>query len=167
MTPCARSSPACSADLELVFDQEGDQTVGLRFNGVMIPAGATILDAYVQFEVDEANTVATTLTVEGEDADNAAAFAASSWNISSRPRTLAAVAWSPAAWPAAHEAGLDQRTPDIASVIQEIVNRPGWSSGHSLAVIISGTGERTAESFDGAQSAAAPLLHVEYEVPGS
>ncbi len=156
-----------SSDLELVFDKGGDQTVGLRFNAVTIPAGATILDAYVQFEVDEPNTVVTALTIEGEDADDAATFAASSGNISSRPRTVAAVAWSPVTWPAKHEAGLDQRTPNIASVIQEIVGRPGWSSGNSLAVIISGTGERTAESFDGRQSTGAPLLHVEYVPPGS
>jgi hypothetical protein len=61
------------------------------------------------------------------------------------------------------EAGLDQRTPDIASVIQEIVSRPGWTSGNSLVVIITGTGERVAESYDGV-AAAAPLLHVEYTI---
>jgi hypothetical protein len=62
------------------------------------------------------------------------------------------------------EAGLDQRTPDITSVVQEIVNRLGWVSGNSLAIIVSGTGARTAESFEG-DSAGAPLLHVEYD-PG-
>ena len=156
-----------SSDLELVFDRDGDQTVGLRFNAVTIPAGATILDAAVQFETDEPNTVATALTIQGENTDDAATFAAISGNITSRPRTLAAVAWSPAAWPTKHEAGLDQLTPNIAAVIQEIVDRPGWSSGNSLAVLISGTGERTAESFDGRQSTGAPLLHVEYVLPGS
>jgi hypothetical protein len=59
------------------------------------------------------------------------------------------------------EAGAGQRTPDISSIIQEIVTRLGWSSGNSLVVIITGTGERTAESYDG-DSAGAPLLYVEY-----
>jgi len=49
-------------------------------------------------------------------------------------------------------------------VIQEIVNRPGWSSGNSLVIIVSGGGERTAESYDGDQ-AGAPLLYVEYNQP--
>ncbi len=59
------------------------------------------------------------------------------------------------------EAGPDQQTPDIASVIQEIVDRGGWNSGNSLVIIITGTGTRTAEAYDGDQ-AGAPLLHVEY-----
>jgi hypothetical protein len=139
----------------------------MRFNGIDIPQGATILNAFVQFEVDEPNTVATSLTIQGQDADNAATFIASNGNITSRPRTTAAVLWSPVEWPTRSVAGVNQQTPDIASVIQEIVDRPGWSPSNSLAVIISGTGERTAESFDGSQSAAAPLLHVEYTVPGS
>jgi hypothetical protein len=59
------------------------------------------------------------------------------------------------------EVGPDQQTPDIAPIIQEIVNRPGWSSGNSLVIIVSGTGERVAESYRG-DPAGAPLLHVEY-----
>jgi hypothetical protein len=61
----------------------------------------------------------------------------------------------------AGEAGPDQQTPNIASIIQEIVNRPGWSSGNSIVIIVTGTGERTAESYDGNPNGA-PLLHLEY-----
>lgn len=69
--------------------------------------------------------------------------------------------WSPPPWTTKGEAGPDQRTPDITPVIQEIVNRPGWASGNSLALIITGAGKRTAKSYNGDQ-AGAPLLHVEY-----
>ena len=150
-----------SSDLELVFDSGGDQVVGMRFNGINIPPGAIISNALIQFQVDEINAVATSLTFQGEDVDNAATFIDSNWNVSSRPRTAAAVAWSPVAWSTRGEAGVDQQTPDISSVIQEIVNRPGWMQNNSLVVIISGTGERTAEAYDGDQ-AGAPLLRVEY-----
>ncbi len=146
-----------SSDLELVFDR-GDQTVGMRFNGVDIPQAATITKAYVQFKVDEVNSGATFLTIEGEDIDDAVTFSSSKRNISSRPRTTAAVAWSPPSW---LTVGVDQQTPDIASVIQEIVDRDGWLSGKSLVIIITGTGERVAESYNG-DPAGAPLLHVEY-----
>ncbi len=38
-----------SSDLELVDDgSRTDQTVGMRFNGIDIPQGATILNSYVQ-----------------------------------------------------------------------------------------------------------------------
>jgi hypothetical protein len=149
-----------SSDLELVFDK-GDQTVGMRFNGVNIPRAATITNAYLQFKVDEINSGATSLTIEGEDIDDAVTFSSSKRNISSRPRTTAAVSWSPPPWTTKGETGPDQRTPNIASTIQKIVDRPGWSNGNSLVIIITGTGERTAESFNGDQ-AGAPLLHVEY-----
>ena len=150
-----------SADLELVFEGGGDQTVGMRFNGVDIPQGAKILGAYVQFQADEIHTGATELTIQGEDTDHAATFLTSRWNISPRPRTTEVVRWSPVPWTTVGEAGLDQQTPDIASVLQEIVDRPGWSSGNSLVIIIHGTGERVAESVNG-DTDGAPLLHVEY-----
>jgi hypothetical protein len=59
------------------------------------------------------------------------------------------------------QTGAAQRTPDISSVIQEVVGRPGWSGGNSLVLIITGTGERVAESYNGDRNGA-PLLHVEY-----
>ena len=153
-----------SSDLELVNDG-GDQTVGMRFNGVTIPHGAAISNAYVQFQVDEADTEATSLTIRGDSTDNAATFTTATGNISSRRRTASAVSWSPVPWSTVGAAGPDQRTPNIAAIIQEIVNRAGWSSGNSLAIIITGTGHRTAESFNGL-AAAAPLLHVDYVVGG-
>jgi hypothetical protein len=146
-----------SSDLELVFDGGGHQTVGMRFNGINIPPGANIINAYVQFQVDETIPAdPTDLTIQGEKVAHAATFTVTNGSISSRPRTTAAVSWSPAPWLTVGEAGPDQQTPDIAPVIQEIVNQPGWASGNSLVVIITGSGERTAESYDGVP-AAAPL----------
>ena len=151
-----------SSDLELTFDRGGNQTVGMRFNGLSIPPGANIANAYIQFQVDETiPTDPTDLTIQGEDHDNAPTFSAANWDISSRAVTGAAVNWIPAPWTTVGQAGPDQQTPNIASIIQEIVNRPSWSIGNSLVIIITGTGERTAESFNG-NPAAAPLLHVEY-----
>jgi hypothetical protein len=151
-----------SSDLELVADgSNNNQTVGMRFAGVSIPQGRTIVNAWVQFQVDEATSVATSLQVQGQASDNAALFTTASGNVSQRPRTTA-VPWSPVAWPTVGAAGTAQRTPNLAAVIQQIVDRPGWVSGNALAVIVTGTGWRVAESFDGLP-AAAPLLHVEYQ----
>jgi hypothetical protein len=154
-----------SPDLDLTYDHRSYQAVGMRFSGTGIPKGATIVNAYIQFQTDETQSVETSLTIQGEDTDYAGSFLKQTGNISSRPRTAAAVSWSPPAWTTVGEAGPDQRTPDIASVIQEIVYRPGWSSDNAMVLIITGTGERVAESYDGS-SAAAPLLHVEYKPGG-
>jgi hypothetical protein len=58
-------------------------------------------------------------------------------------------------------AGAEQRTPELASVIQQIVDRAGWQSGNALALFVTGSGHRTAVAFDGAATGAA-LLHIEY-----
>ena len=153
-----------SSDLELVQDGGGAQTVGLCFAGVNVPNAASVLNAYIQFQVDESNTGSTSLIIHGEATDNAATFNSSAGNISSRPTTAAQVSWIPAPWQTIGDAGIDQRTPDITSIVQEIVNYPGWSNGNRLAIIINGSGERVAEAFNGV-AAGAPLLHVEFLPP--
>ena len=153
-----------SSDLEFVTDGSTVQTVGLRWTGLAIPKGATIQAAYIQFAADEAHSEATTLTLRAQAADNAATFASTSLNVSSRARTTAAATWSPAAW-VAGQAGANQRTPDLTAVIQEVVNRPGWVSGNALAIIVNGSGHRTAFAFEGGAAQAA-LLHVEYTTQG-
>lgn len=117
-------------------------------------AGATI--------TVESQIAATSLTIEGEASDPSLQFESIAGNITSRPPTVASVVWSPPEWPTVGEAGLAQRTPDLAAIIQEVVDGPGWASGKALVVIIkAGVGDRTAESFEG-DPAGAPLLHVEY-----
>jgi hypothetical protein len=150
-----------SSDLELTQDKTNQQVVGMRFTGVNIPPAASIQSAYIQFQADETGSDPTSLTIYAEAVDNATTFADATGNITNRTTTSAAVAWSPVPWTTVGQAGPDEQTSDIATVIQEIVNRPGWSSGNALAIIITGTGKRTAESFNGVSSAA-PRLHIEY-----
>ncbi|MFP5372660.1 MAG: PKD domain-containing protein, partial [Actinomycetes bacterium] len=148
-------------DLELVADGTSAQTVGLRFTGVSIPKGSTITNAYVQFQVDEATTAAANLTVAGQAADNATTFTTASGNISTRQRTGATVTWAPTAWSTVGARTAAQRTPDLSRVLQEIVSRTNWASGNALALILTGTGTRTAEAFESG-AALAPALHIQY-----
>jgi hypothetical protein len=148
-----------NGDLELVTDGSDVQAVGLRFTDLGIPRGVNITHAYVQFQVDHTSSVATNLTVRAQSADHAAPFTTVKFNLSSRPRTAASVAWSPPPWTKRLVAEEDQRTPDLSAVLQEVVDRPGWASGNALALVISGSGSRVAESFDGGF---ASILHVEY-----
>lgn len=150
-----------SGDLEIIRDGTNDQTVGMRFRGVSIPQGSLISNAYIQFQVDEAKNEPGVLTIQAQAIDNAPTFTTTSGSISTRARTAASVFWSPPPWSTVGQAGPDQRTPDISSVIQEVVERAGWASGNALVIVITGTGKRVAESYNGG-AAAAPLLHVEF-----
>ena len=143
-----------STDLELVDDVEplssGTQTIGLRFNSIAIPSGARITNAAIRFRAvaaDSPNTNANTakLVIQGQAADNPSSFkGATRYDVSARPRTGAAVTWAPSSW----AAGSYYDTPDLAMVAQEIVNRPGWSSGNSMVFVVTGSGSRSAESWD-------------------
>ncbi len=155
-----------SSDIELVYDGSKNQTIGLRFQDLTIPQGAIITTAYVQFTVDETNSAATSVTIRAQDTDSASAFTNSDFNVSSRLTTSESVSWQPANWSSVGAAGNDQRTPEMKSIIQEVVNRSGWLAGNELALIITGSGERTAESYNGSSSKAA-LLHIEYADDGS
>jgi uncharacterized repeat protein (TIGR02543 family) len=152
-----------STDLEMV-DESGSssnrQLVGLRFTGLTIPKGVNITGAYIQFTCDDDNTGSTSLTIKAEDTDNSPTFTSGSGNISSRTTTSASVSWSPPAWTIIGEAGAAQQTPDISSLIQEVIDRPGYSYGNPITIIITGSGEREAEAYDGT---AAPVLYIKAE----
>ncbi len=157
-----------SSDLELGYDSYagGLQIVGIRFRNINIPQGATITSAYIEFETDETDSGTTNLVIFGEDDDSAKQFNNSDYNISDdRTKTSAYVNWSPSSWNSTNEL---HQTPDISTIIQEIVNRSGWTANNNLVIIVEpGSGcttsscQRTAESHEG-ESNAAPLLVVEY-----
>jgi hypothetical protein len=150
-----------SNDLEFTEDGALLQVLGLRFRNLPIPTGATIVGARIQLTVDEIQTVPTSLVVEGEASDDAAEFVKVDGNLTSRPRTGNAVSWDPLAWTDVGDAGADQRTPELTAIVQEIVDRPGWAADQALAFVISGSGHRTAEAYDGVPDRAA-VLEVEY-----
>jgi hypothetical protein len=150
-----------SGDLEMVRDNGADQTVGLRFAGVAVPPGATITNAYVQFTTQATGaTAVTSLTIKGEAADNPGTFTTAIGNISARATTSAVVGWSVPIWTSVGAAGQDQRTPNLATVVQQLVSRPGWTNGNAIVLIITGTGRRVAHTFE---SGVPAVLHVEYQ----
>ncbi len=150
-----------STDLDMMVDGTLPQSaVGLRFNGINIPRGATVLDAYVQFEANESSSEATTLSIHGQAIDDAPTFTTAKFNVTSRTLTNTSVSWTPPAWVKA-ERGPAERTPGLTSVIQEIVGpTTNWAAGNAIVLVIAGSGRRVAESFDGARFA--PVLHIQW-----
>lgn len=133
-----------SSDIELVNDGATHQTIGLYFSGINVTQGQTISAAYIQFQVDEASTGSVTFTIKGEDTDNATTFGSTTYDASGRTTTTASETWSPADWNTVGESSTNQKTVDISSVIQEIVNRAGWVSGNNIVIIITGADNATA-----------------------
>ena len=150
-----------SLDLQLI-DSGGAQEVGMRFLSISIPPGASITNAYVEFTTILAQSGATDLTFRAEAVDDSTTFAPVASDVSGRTKTTASVAWSTV--PAWNTLGETHQTPNLAGIIQEVVDRAGWTAGSSISIFVTGTGARTATSYDGS-SAEAPLLHVDFN-PG-
>ncbi|ESY76091.1 hypothetical protein X743_01200 [Mesorhizobium sp. LNHC252B00] len=153
-------------DLELGYDSSTRQTVGIRFTAIDIPQGAIITGAYIQFQANEVKTGVTSLLIKGEDTDDASAFTSVSFDVSSRATTDASAAWTPDPWNTVGEQGLTERSPDLSAIVQEIINRSGWAALNDMAFLVTGTGTRTADSYEYSPTSA-PLLHIEYLLPGS
>lgn len=147
-----------SNDLQLTMDGSNNQIVGIRFTNLTIPVGATITNAYITFTSKDDKSGATSISMKCQAADNAPTFTTTNSSISARPTTLSFADWSNIpAWTKDNT----YNTPDLSSVVQEVVGRSGWSSGNSIVFIITGSGERKAYSYDGS-STKAPVLTITY-----
>ena len=139
-----------SGDLEMALDGTDVLKVGVRFTGLKIPQGATINNAYIQFTSDDTENVnPCNLNISAESSDNSVTFLSTGYDLSDRPKTSAEVFWSPPEWTVKHEAGPDEKTPDLATIVQEVVDRPGYNSNSALTFFVEGTGRRSADAFDG------------------
>ncbi len=159
-----------SSDLEL-HGIQGDETVGagyvgLRFNGLIIPQGASIVNATIMFQVDETFTdVPLTVTFYGEDIGNATPYSSTAFNLTDRTKTTAWVNWSIPHW---SSVGEKKNTTNLNSIVEEIVGRGDWISGNSLNIMVRdiyGVGQRTAEDGDSAGQGA--ILYVNYSSVGA
>ena len=149
-----------SSDLELV-DDGGDQEIGIRFTGVIVPVGATITNAYVQFTNDgeTGHTEATNLIFRADVQNNPGTFTIAPNNVTGRTGTTNSVPWnSIPQWTPSESVW---NSPDLSIIIQEIVDGGLWDSGEAMVILITGTGHRNAHSYNG-DNLKAPLLHIEY-----
>ena len=136
-----------SDDLEIAYDpQHGPQAIGLRFTGVTVPAKAVILSAFLGFTAfDSPNTGTETdvaVTITGEASASSTTFVDDpnetgpnppSFGVTSLTPTDASVPWTiTGAW----SADVEYSSADTGTIVQEIVDLAGWTSGGSLIFII-------------------------------
>lgn len=144
------------SDNKLNFTKDGEcgstnQTnVGLMFNlGSSLPKGVTITNATLKFTASDSDSQAVSVNIEGIDADNYSNFTTSSSpQLQPAPRTSANTTWAISTW-TANASGSAQTSPNIASVVQEIINRPGWSEGNNIGLVLehaAGGGKRRART---------------------
>lgn len=101
-----------------------------HFQSVSVPQGATI-DSAILYLYPHPSYPTPSGTLYGDDADDSAQPAATTAELttSDRDYTTASVSWSDTLG-----SGF-QPTPDLKTIIQEIVDRGGWSSGNAMTIL--------------------------------
>jgi len=138
----------------------GQYATGLRFRNIQVPQGALIKSATLKIC---SSTSGLTGQLEAglwaEAADNPEDF---SWRkISQLTKTDVFVPWvwsANAPW----TASTWYDSPDIANIVQEVVDRPGWESDNAMVIVLwpgaySGS-DRKIWAYDGHASSAAKLV---------
>jgi hypothetical protein len=138
---------------------------GFRFQNVPIPGSSLIFieSAYLKpvliSDAATGNQDDAACDIYGHAADNSATFTGGGADITGRARTTASVAWDEDDL----GDGLERVvSPNLRAIIQEIIDRPGWSLGNSLSLLLIGRIQGSAktatfESYDESAVNAAEL----------
>ncbi len=164
-----------SSDIEMPWEGDGasgnKQIIGLRFRDIPFEKGEEINSAYVQFTGDDQKVSGATvnLIISGLLQLNPDEFGSGENFYDDRnPKTTAEVKWSDIPDWTMVQATPESRTPNIASIINEIINQDGWASGNALVLFIRddetnpSTDIRSALANGGSTGA---VLHIEIDVP--
>ncbi len=158
-----------NAPIIYMTQSPSSEYVGLRFQNIEIPQGAQINNAHIQFSNASENESSglADLLVYGENTGNASPFDLNTANnIFDRVSTDATANWSPPDWQILNSTGINERTPPMTDIIQEIVDHDDWAAGNAMSFVISGTGQRVFWTYDG-NTNLAPKIIIEAEAVAS
>jgi len=141
------------------------RSVSLRFTSVTIGQGDTINSAKITFTGSDSRSSQTiNMKIHGVDEDNTAEFVISPADTArTRTKTTANVDWDATI---TTSDGSTHDTADITSVVQEIVDRGGWSSGNAMAFWVTDDGSSSGNYINvydyNTDSTKAALLTIDY-----
>jgi hypothetical protein len=130
---------------------------GLRFQGITLPVGAYVTEAYLNHYAYVSDSNNMHQDFWAEDGASPGTFTTGANNISNRTRTTATIGWSPAPW----VAGNWYKSPNLKTLIQELVDTYDYSTGADMVLISKfdsvGLYERLFYSHDNNPGASAKL----------
>lgn len=149
-----------------IGDEGTPEEAGFRFLGLNTPKNATIISAYITLTSNSVST-ADNVNVRIKGESNATPATFSTYNdFAGRTRTTALVDWSTIP----HWAFFTTyNTPEIKTIVQEIVNLAGWGVGQNITLFIANNSSTaSANRAVNDYSASAPdaaILYVQWSVP--
>ena len=137
--------------------------IGLRFQGTGLAKGTIINSAVLKLHLPSGSYDTPNVTQYGQLIPSAPAFTTNTNDISDRTLTQAAVPWTSTAGGSGW-----RQPPDIAAVIQEIVDQDDWVEDNYFAVIMRGNGTTSSPLRISAYEAGLstrPYIIIEYTTP--
>lgn len=122
----------------------------VRFPGIVVPVGATITSATIEVHAAGLTGAIPQMKIDANAADNPAAPASRS-AVNAMVHTTANATWTPSTW----ATPTPYTSPELKTVIQELINRPGWASGNAILMFFNDVntanvlGQLTFTSFEG------------------
>lgn len=133
---CKESSYTWDQSLDLVMGRFYE-TYGIfiRFPSIPIPAGSTILSSYVRlFSRHPQSDTTCNIDCYFNDSDDAMAPASTVISLLNLDLT-SAIAWNNLpSW----ERNTWHETPELKTILQAVIDRPGWNFGQAVMVILQG-----------------------------
>ncbi|NNF20432.1 MAG: T9SS type A sorting domain-containing protein, partial [Saprospiraceae bacterium] len=127
----------------------------------IIPPDATITEAYIEFTAESKdNKNPSNVNIFGELQLDPGAYVDTDDDISTRTVTSASIPWN---FVSTWYEDLVYTSPDLTSIVTEIIGQAGWNSGNSMSFIFDATAnqKRRGYTFDN-DPLLAPKLHVTY-----
>jgi len=141
----------------------GNIVSAFRFSSVTIPQGATINTATFSYTAQDTDATTDNVAVYAEDVDSSPAITTTG---DEEPKdkggrvTSASVNWTLPN----QTINISYTSPEIKTVIQEIVDRAGWSSGNSLSLVIKNNG--ATENHNAKNNPGESWMYVTYTTGG-
>ncbi|MGY0392089.1 fibronectin type III domain-containing protein [Bizionia sp. KMM 8389] len=159
-----------SSDLEFVYDASyvaGNQVIGIEFGNVIIPKGATITSAYIQFTADATDSEPLDLLIAVENNPNPETINDNLNNVTSRTY-LTPQLWTPDRWDN-NSNGEEERSLDLSTDINTVISHDQWEVNNAIVVKIEATDEyldldNERRRADSADEGNPPVLHITYEI---
>ena len=136
--------------------------IGLRFTGVTVPAGSTINAAYLTVNITSGSYDDPDVTIRGGNEANPAAFTTATNHLTDRSKTATSVAWS-----ASNVGAGSRNTPDLATLVTDIIALGGWASGNAMAFYITGSGSSALRFTAYDNGSSYPSLTIDYTAPSA
>jgi len=152
-----------SATLELASRGDEGRLVGFRFREIPVSSKDKLISAHLVLNARTDKKGTAHFNIYGEKSPNPSQFSRFSSDLSERPKTSAKVIWSlkdssEDVW----KSNQVYKSPNIAPVIQEIINQEDWETYNNMALFIDGIGRRDVFSFETSPKTSA-ILQIQVE----